>query len=600
MGKTRGTAWVGPGRAAGPALAALALVGTLLIAAAGPGPAEAGQVGIAKRLTKEKIVADGARVIKNDCRSMGRGGKRGVKCNWFAARLIGDATTRNCKGYSLLPKRARELGTFTTERCTTDNGATAVNGTLPAKLLDQGFESTYVFCFTTLGNGYACVWQGLRHKPAVIEECDGTATSADHEVTIRVGACKPSSVASAAQAAVKALLSQQGLTPGLVACRPGGTISCSWEASRSSGGWKYSCSGTASALTVLGPFNLTRCNLSAPDLAPLGPAPGPHPEFGINDVWASLEPKIPALAHDFGATTARFVVNWNGIQETPSGDYDFRHHRALFDRMQDNGIDPVLVIQAAPCWATSDPDCTAADYTFPPDSSHVDEWGDFAAAVAEEFPEAMGIEVWNEANAGLFYDGGPRPAQYAGLLREAYTSIKAVEPGMPVITSGTAAYANNSPGEQRYDEFLRDVYEALGPGAGNYSDGIGHHGYPGGGPTADIETGLRGQIADLKDVMLDFGDQDKPIWITESGVSTTGREPYTEKQQADAYVKIYRQFRRIPGVPVVIMHRWRNGPGPGGSAEPGFGLTRADGSKKPVYCALAAARGHSLPPGTCG
>ena len=149
----------------------------------------------------------------------------------------------------------------------------------------------------------------------------------------------------------------------------------------------------------------------------------------------------------------------------------------------------------------------------------------------------------------------------------------------------------------RYDEFLRAIYEQ---GAKDFSDGIGHHAYPGGGPTSDYEAGVRGQIADLKDVMLDFGDEDKPIWITEYGVSTTGPAPYTEAQQATALVKLYRVLRRIPGVAAAVVHRWEDDGSASGElvAERGFGLTRTNGSRKPVYCALAKAR-TGVDPGGC-
>ena len=163
---------------------------------------------------------------------------------------------------------------------------------------------------------------------------------------------------------------------------------------------------------------------------------------------------------------------------------------------------------------------------------------------------------------------------------------------MPVLTTGLAPFASSGPGQQRYDDFLRDVYRQ---GTKGYSDGIAHHAYPGSGPTGDYQQSIRVQIADLKDVMLDFGDQDKPIWITETGASNAGNKPYTEAQQAQAVAAIYKQFRRIPGIPAVVAHRWRDDASASGvlSAETGFGLQRSNGTEKPVFCVLAAARGTS-------
>lgn len=586
-----------------PALSRVALLGALALAlsvflSVGAPRAEAAQLTIAKEQTKAQIVADGARVVKNSCRLLGRGGKNGVMCRWVSAQLIDGTETRTCKGTGYLKPKGSQIE-FATDRCKLDKGATSLNGLMPQKLLKQGLDSRYTFCFTTLGRGFKCVWEALRHRPTVIENCKGTARSYNGATKIKVRSCTKEPVASEAQAVVKTLLAQQGLTPELISCRPGTAIDCTYEASRSSGGWKYSCTGTATAPSPAGPFDLSRCELGAPKLAPLTPTPGPHPLFGVNEGWRQMLPQLDRLSGDFGAETARFQVSWTAVQRQPGEPFDWSFYDPTYAQMQRHGIDPVIFIMGAPCWATGDPQCTDTDYTYPPDAGHLEDWGRFAAAVARHYPDAMAIEVWNEANARLFFHGGPQPTRYATLLKEAYTSIKAVDPKMPVITTGTAAFVANDANRMRYDDFLRAVYEALGFDAREYSDGIGHHAYPGGGPQADIETGVRGQIADLRDVMLDFGDQDKPIWVTETGVSTAGQDPYTEAEQAKAYSQLYEQFRRIPGIPVVIEHRWRDLTGSKRNPETGFGLTRADGSRKPVYCSLAAARGHSLPDKSC-
>jgi hypothetical protein len=178
------------------------------------------------------------------------------------------------------------------------------------------------------------------------------------------------------------------------------------------------------------------------------------------------------------------------------------------------------------------------------------------------------------------------------MLKSAYTAIKAAAPRMTVLTTGLAPYATDRPGQRRFDKFLRDVYAQ---GTARYSDGIAHHAYPGSGPSGYLRS-VRGQLADLKEVMLAFGDQDKPIWITETGASNTSDKPYTEAQQAKAVPGIYSMLRRVPGVPAVIIHRWRDAK-PGHAAESGFGLFRSNGSRKPVYCALAKARRGSFPAG---
>ncbi len=454
-----------------------------------------------------------------------------------------------------------------------------------------------MFCFTTLGAGYLCDWHGLRHQTTSIDDCTGTGRSANRRITFKIVRCDPNPIASGAQGDVKDLLSGLGLTPGLVSCTPGDTTTCSWSASKVEGGWTYSCEGQATAV-VGAPPQVTPCDLHAPDLAPLGAAGGPM-SFGVNDIWQNLPGNQAArLADDFNGDTARFSVIWANVQPEPGVTYDWRITDETFARMRAAGIKPTLIISGAPCWAAVS-GCKSGTAIYPPSPAHIAAWSAFAAAVAARYPDVAAIEIWNEANANFFYAGGPDPAGYAQLLRTAYTAIKAVAPSTPVLTTGTAAFVDTAGGRMRYDEFLRRVYQALGPGARFFSDGVAHHAYPGGGPTADIVSGVRRQIADLKDVMLDFGDQDKPIWITETGVSTTGDAPYTEAQQAQAYSDLYRAFDRIPGIAAMIVHRWRSDAyAPKSSPEHGWGLVNSNYSKRPVYCALAKAR-TGADPGGC-
>lgn len=575
------------------AIAVAILTCLVLVLGLAPATAEAGIKGQAKKATKAKIKNLGAQPVKISCRVKGKKGRDGVKCKWTFAKSAGGSSVKNCKGLGLLRKKNGRLK-FKQSGCKADKGAKAVAELLPDKLAKKGYEATSVFCYTTLGYGYKCKWEALNFKANVIEDCRGAGRSKDKKVTTTLNGCATNQTATSAQSSVKDALAGQGLTAGQVNCRPGSAIECTYEASEQSAGWTYYCEGAATAAKPEGPFDVDPCDLHAPDEAPLTPAPGPHPFFGINDTWAAIPGQISRLG-ELGADTARFTVNWTGVQPNPPSPtggpaYDWTQPDTAYDVMVGHGIEPILIIQSAPCWATGVASCSSSDFGYPPDDPHLADWGDFAAAVAERYPQARAIEVWNEANADLFFRDAPRPIQYSKLLKEAYSSIKAEDPTMPVLTTGLAPFANDGPGQQPYDDFLRDVYQQ---GTKGYSDGIAHHAYPGSGPSGDYKQSIRVQIADLKDVMLDFGDEDKPIWITETGASNAGNKPYTEAQQAQAVAAIYGQFRRIPGIPAVVAHRWKDDSAASGvlSAERGFGLHRSNGTHKPVFCSLAAARG---------
>lgn len=566
--------------------ALVAILGLTLITAP---EAEAGKLGKAKKEINKKIRQEGQQPIKVSCRMKGKPHKppgRYARCKWASAELDSTATTLTCRGEAeLRGKRRRQRLSFKQTGCKTDKGATQnSNEFMPAQLAKQGYESTYVFCFTNLVSGYKCKWEALNFRVNVTEDCTGKAKNIKKKVSIRVKRCGVNQTATQAQGAVKQRLSSQGLTPGQIKCRPGGSINCEYKATTSSAGWTYSCEGGATLQNLSSAPKLDACDLQAPDLAPLKSA-GPRPNFGINEGWPTMLGELNDL-RDIGANTARMSVPWNAVQPNPGG-FNWSSIDPVYNAMLAKGIKPVVILTGAPCWATAGSGC---GFAYPPSSAHLGSWGAFSAAVANRYPQALAIEVWNEANTSKFFHNAPKPAAYAGILKAAYQAIKLVKPQMTVLTTGTAAHALNGPGQQRYDEFLREVYKQ--GAAKQYSDGIAHHGYPGGGPEGDHRAAIRAQLADLKDVMLDFGDQEKDIWITETGVSTTayGNKAYSQSQQAKVYSDLYNMYRKVPGVPTVIYHRWRDLPS-GNGPESGFGLQKSNGTRKAAYCSLAAAAG---------
>ena len=270
--------------------ACLLLAGALAL----PAAADAGQVDLAKKQTRAKVTALGGKLIKNSCRAMGKKGIRGVKCRWVYARLFPPTLTRNCKGSSRLPYKGKKIR-FETEKCSTDKGATSVNELLPQKLLLEGYESTSAFCFTTLGDGYNCEWEAVHFTPNAMEDCKGTARSADKTVTLAVGSCVVNAQATLAQTAVKAVLASRGLSPDRVNCKLVDGVGCDWEASHGSSGWRYLCEGRATAATAAGPFNVDRCDLHTSGLAPLNPGENGSQAFGVNEGWPLYPGKLDLL-----------------------------------------------------------------------------------------------------------------------------------------------------------------------------------------------------------------------------------------------------------------------------------------------------------------
>jgi hypothetical protein len=86
------------------------------------------------------------------------------------------------------------------------------------------------------------------------------------------------------------------------------------------------------------------------------------------------------------------------------------------------------------------------------------------------------------------------------------------------------------------------------------------------------------------------GDAATPLWVTETGISTTGfdeRFRRTEADQATGIVDLYRRLKPEPDVNAILINSLVDQLADPG--ENGFGLVRADLSRKPAYCALAMA-----------
>ena len=204
----------------------------------------------------------------------------------------------------------------------------------------------------------------------------------------------------------------------------------------------------------------------------------------------------------------------------------------------------------------------------------------------------MGFEVWNEPDAWAFWGRGVLPVDpvaYTQVLERAYDAVKSVTPWIPVIGGALAGYSSTVPGvHMSVNQFVGEMLQA---GAANYMDGISVHLYTG-GPTPPAPADYEPPVLWLRSTLSQYGTQ-MPIWVTESGVSTTGPSAVSETGQAQSLVRLYRWFQSQPDVKAIFIHslfeRWTDP----SSAEVGFGLIH-QGSQlepKPAFAALQQAVG---------
>lgn len=326
--------------------------------------------------------------------------------------------------------------------------------------------------------------------------------------------------------------------------------------------------------------------------------PTRRPLFGFNDQSIGYSLASPAedaeLAQRGGASVARITFDWRWAEPEP-GRWDLARYDALYRELTARGIRPVWVLLFAPHWAwDADVDCDQwrQDCTYPPAAEHDADWRAMVDKVVRRYPGSAAIEVWNEPNLYAFWRPRPDPERYAELLRSTSEAARAAQPDLPVL----AGAVTNSPVDGAWGmsetSFLTRL---LAAGGGASADALSVHLYKQGAGSYDfVGAGLRSMRA-ARDAA---GLQQLPIWVTETGVSTTDTDPAyrtTDQGQADDLVGVYTRLAAQPDVAAVIVHTLIERPASTGAGEVGYGLVRGDLTPKPAYCRLAVAVGAADP-----
>jgi hypothetical protein len=327
-------------------------------------------------------------------------------------------------------------------------------------------------------------------------------------------------------------------------------------------------------------------------------APQGAPLLGYNENFAE-NPVPSGLIAGSGAAFVRTPLNWATVEPSEGQAPNWEPYDEVYERLLDAGVRPMWAISSAPCWASDFEPCDRPRTGLPPDAEHVAAFAGFAADVAERYPEALAIEIWNEPNYGRFWAGGLDPDLYAELLAASAAAIHEADPSLPVISAGLGPVGRESPlsrgttrGPQGKLPFERFVDAIYGGGAGEEIDGFGAHLYPLIDPYRPPLRAVADQLASFRAAIRHAGGGDPPIWVTETGLSSSGQGRVGGEAQGRDLVAIYRELAGS-GVRVIAIHRLFDEPGPESAVESGFGTVRSDHTTlKPAYCDLAALGGH--------
>jgi hypothetical protein len=296
----------------------------------------------------------------------------------------------------------------------------------------------------------------------------------------------------------------------------------------------------------------------------------------------------------------RLAISWASV-EPARGDWNWAPFDTELAAMRRAGLRPLIVAIGSPCWARPSTACTRGGG--PPDPGFIGAWSAYVRALTRRYPQAIGIEIWNEENSAAMFPPAPDPRRYTALLKAAYSAVKQVAPRMPVVSGGLLPAARSGGFALADWQFLAGMYAA---GAGGSFDAIGAHPYPRsqsepGGPVRYNLATAEQILQRLRRVRDAAGYPRTPIWVTETGVSTTTAAGFppalTGPQQAAFLVALVRELRSDADVRMLIVHRLIDTqPVPvtaevtnaRAAIESGFGVYGWNGAPKPAACALSA------------
>jgi hypothetical protein len=338
--------------------------------------------------------------------------------------------------------------------------------------------------------------------------------------------------------------------------------------------------------------------------APLLITPGPpqtvqteHPLVGVHtrltdEVEEWKIKRTLQLVREMGASWIVEFFPWAYYQGS-DGDIAWEHPDQVITHAHTQGLHIIARIGLTPAWAR--PPDTPLTYL---DASAYDDFAAFAAAFAARYRgQVEYLVIGNEPN--LSYEWGYQAAtavDYVDLLKTVYPAVKAANPDITILAGALAPTLEpeGSPWGLNDLDYLRQMYAA---GAAPYFDGLAVHAYgltfP---PEADPDPGVLNfrRIELMRQVMVEAGDKDTKIFVTETGWNDHPRWTMAVRPaQRIQYTLDALQYaeENWPYVEMLAIWAFRF-PAPTKSYMDYFTLVTPEFVTKPIYEALRAYTGN--------
>jgi len=227
-------------------------------------------------------------------------------------------------------------------------------------------------------------------------------------------------------------------------------------------------------------------------------------------------------AKSIGAKISRNSFLWNNIERT-KGNLDWTLTDSVVEELLTAGIEPIFCIYGSPSWANGIPS-SVSEYNLyvPIDNTNFNEWiiyykSFISAAITRYKGKVNKWELWNEENEHWFWKPKPNVNQYILWYQAIASVIKSIDPTAEVSLGALTGLSQSGVDDYNGNEFLKLIYQ------GNIRpDIISIHPYSKGAPDVHIlwENNFD-DIALIRQTMIDYGQTDKPIWVTEWGWPTS-------------------------------------------------------------------------------
>lgn len=230
-----------------------------------------------------------------------------------------------------------------------------------------------------------------------------------------------------------------------------------------------------------------------PTGVPAGISPGNAFELAFNNMSSSQQTATISLMKADG-------VKWLRIDVGDTFPYD-----SFIQAATAGGIQVMATLQH---WGTEASPTTPSSYA------------SFATTAVQKL-KPLGVEDYEILNEPNGCEDKMSASTYVGILKAAYTSIKAADPSAFVITAGLCPNSGSDPtiGALAPIQYLTDMYAA---GAQGYFDAVGDHpyGYPDDTAYGQDSWNPWTYLPTMHSIMASNGDAIKKIWLTEYGCPT--------------------------------------------------------------------------------